>query len=130
MLTFEEKIMGLALINSVGLSRAVAVVSRHKKSPSTNMREELDQIASTHYLLDDGFVQKTDTGVIQYVEFSCPQQPIVLTKEYFDRCKQHRQDNILEALAVLNATSLLRTFKPAPILKKVRHATEETQSAA
>lgn len=129
MLTFEEKIMALSLIESVGLSRAVSVVSRHKKFPAVNTREELDKIASTHYLLDDGFIEKTDTGVIQYVEFSCPQQPTALTKEYFDRCKQPKQESILEGLAVLNMVPLLRKFKPAPIVKKVRYVTEENQAA-
>lgn len=129
MLTFEEKIMALSLIDSLGLSRATAVMARHKKYPSPSIREELDTIASTHYLLDDGFVQKTETGVIQYVQFSFPQQPIALTKEYFDRCKAPRQESFLEALAVLNCTPLLRKFKPAPIVKKVRYATEETQAS-
>jgi hypothetical protein len=124
MLSFEEKIMALGLIRAVGLSRAVAVVARHKKLPSPTIREELDQIDSTHYLLDEGFVEKTGTGIIQYVQFSCPQQPSALTKEYFDRCKKPKQDMFLEALAVLNVTSLLRNLRPAPIVKKVRHAEE------
>lgn len=124
MLSFEEKIMALASIRALGLTKAVQVIAKFKRTPPPTMREHLDDLDRTHYLLDDGFVVKTNTGVLQYVEFVCPQQPTVLTKEYFDKCKAPRQEAIMEALSCLGMTSLLRVFKPLPIVKKTRYAAQ------
>jgi hypothetical protein len=130
MLSFEEKIMALATIRALGLSGAVCVVAKLKKYPPPAIREELDQLDSTHYLLDNGFVQKTNTGVVQYVEFGCPQQPHVITKEFFERCKATKQAALLEALMVLGCTERIgRSHKPSPIVKKVKHAQVEESVA-
>lgn len=132
MLSFEEKIMVLALIRSLNLSRAVAIVAKMKRLPSPTVREELDKLDSTHYLLDDGFVEKSHTGIVQYVEFYCPQQPNAVTKEFFDSCDKKKQEALLEALSAMRCRHLIdRSFRPAPITKKVKHAkVEEVQQAS
>lgn len=129
MLSFEEKITALASIRALGLSKAVFIFSKLKRCPSPTMREELDQLEGTHYLLDDGFVEKTQAGTLQYVEFNCPQQPIALTKEYFDKCKKAKQENFMEALAALNCTTLLRVFKPVPFVRNAKYGTAQKTQA-
>lgn len=117
MLTYDDKVAALALIRSLGLSRAVHIFARTKRIPSPTMRETLDELERTHYLLDDGMVEVTFAGVLQYVEFGTPTMPQPLTQEYFDTCKLPKQEAFNEALAVLGAG--LRKFKPYVITKKV-----------
>lgn len=117
MLTYDEKVTALSLIRALGLSRAVHIFSRSKRVPSPTMRETLDELDRTHYLLDDGIVEVTFAGVLQYTEFGTPTMPQPLTQEYFDNCRLPKQHAFNEALSVLGAG--LRKFKPYVITKKV-----------
>lgn len=123
MLTYDDKVAALALIRAIGFSKAVHIFSRSKRVPAPTMRETLDELHKTHYLLDDGFVEVTFAGVLQYVEFGTPTMPQTLSQEYFDTCKLPKQEAFNEALSCLGAG--LRKFKPYVITKKVTAVTKQ-----
>lgn len=117
-LTFDDKLMALATIRAIGVRRATLIFARaHRVSPP-NMREILDALDRTHYLLDAGVVVVTTAGVLQYIEFTCPQQPHLLTTEYFYEATAALQEEFNEAFAVLRCTGLCRGLKPLPIVAK------------
>ena len=121
MFSFEEKAVVLSSIRTLGFNRTVEIVAKMKRCSGPIMRTEMHKLDSNHYLLDNGIIEKTDAGVLRYVEFACPQQPVALTKEYFDSCKSPKQELFMEALSVMGMTNLLRTFKPQPIVKQTRY---------
>lgn len=119
MLSFEEKVMALATIRALGLVRAVEIMAKTKRSSTTNMRVELDQVDSTHYLLDNGMVEyKKEINVVQYTDFKYLQQPCVITEEFYDKCKSELQQELREALTVLHCETYVKKFKPAPFKVK------------
>ncbi len=120
MLTFDEKVMALASIRALGLSKAVFVFARAKRIPSPTMREMLHELDAANYLLDDGVVELTSAGVLQYVELHQPAQPIPLTQEYFHSCKEAKQEAMADAISILGASGKLRSLKPYVVVKKVR----------
>lgn len=130
MLSFEEKVMVLASIRAIGINKTVSVFSKVKRVPPVIMREKLDIMSKNHYLLNDGIVEKTQSDNIQYTEFRCPQQPTILTQEYFDTCKEPLQNAFTQALNELGLTNFLRTFKPKPIIKKIKYAQEENHQTS
>lgn len=119
MLSFDEKVLALTVIRQMDLKYAVLLISRMKRQSPVTVREEIDVVHSTHYLLDDGLVQKTELGTIQYVDLKFPQQPLILTEESFAKCKPNRQQDILKGLSILRCHTLLRQLRPAPIKKFV-----------
>ena len=119
-LSFEDKVMFLATINSISFTRAVGFLANIKRKPVVIMREALDNLARTHYLLGDGIVEITTAGVLQFVELICPQQPKPLTKEYFESCPTTKQEAMQEAFAVLKCSGMLRNFKPYAVVYKER----------
>jgi len=78
MFTFDDKVIALAMVRTLGFSRAVAVLARSRRVPAVTMREMIHELESKHYLLDDGVVEVT-AGTLQYVEFNQSSQPIQLT---------------------------------------------------
>lgn len=118
MLTFDEKVMALAAIRVLNFSKAVILMARFKHVPAATMRDLMHTIDSMNYLLDDGVVEVTDAGVLQFVELSCPQQPKMLSKEYFESCKVEKQEAFHEAFAQLKCLGLLRSFKPYVVVRK------------
>jgi hypothetical protein len=120
MFSFDDKVMALALIRSTNLSKAVMVLARAKRVPAVTMREELCDLEKSSYLVDDGVVEITSAGTLQYVELHSPGSPIILTQEWFASCKTARQEAIVEALAILGAGGKLRSLKPYVVTKKVK----------
>ena len=111
-LSFEEKVTALATIRQVGLRRAVVIFANLKRCPSVVMREKMDEMFSKNYLLDEGIVEKTDTGIVRYVSFSHANQPTVITSEYFARCQPDMQEGLIQALACLQSAHLLKPLRP------------------
>src|SRR5271165_510005 len=118
-LTMEEKIMAMAMVRTLGFSKAVAIMSKHKRHPIVNVRAVMDKIESTHYLISDGYIVKEDNGTVQYVQFNQSYQPIIITLDYFEKCKEARQNDLMEALDFLRCGHLVRPNKPAPIPRRI-----------
>jgi len=115
---FDDKVIALSLLRNIGLTKTVSILSRVKKVSPPNMRDMLDNLQKTHFLVDEGLVEITSAGVLQFVKLNFPQQPQPLTKEYFEKLPVNTQEELQEAFAVLRCNSMLRSFKPYPVIRK------------
>lgn len=108
--SFDDKVLALALIQAVGSKAATRVLSRAHKFAAPPMREYIDDMNTHNFLIGDGVIEITKTGVLQYTQFTCPQQPSVLTQELFETLHPTTQKDMEEAFAFIGV--VLRSFKP------------------
>lgn len=118
--SFDEKVQAISLLQIVGLTQATRILSRSKKIPSAAMREELEKMSFKCFVIESGLIEITDAKVLQFVEFNCPQQPNLLTKEFFDSQKLPIQQAMLEAFSILHCKDLLQKFKPYRITQSYK----------
>lgn len=111
MFSFEEKVMALSSIKAIGFPQTVNVFSRLKKSPPVTTRGVLQKLETSHFLIKDGLVELTDSGVLLFVHINCPHQPTTLTKEYYQSCNQEQQEEFAKALTHLEAIRQLKSLK-------------------
>lgn len=114
-LSFEDKVICLSTIRQMGMAVATNLLSNIKRTPAVRLREQLNDLDTRHYLLEDGFVEKTSLNTIQYVQCRCPGQPTTLTVEYLKGLKASKQDELAEALIFLRAENLIHSFRPGAI---------------
>ena len=117
--TASEKIMVMATVRALGFTKSVPVVAAHKKHPIVMVREAMNELESSHYLLSEGYVVKDKSGTVQYVELRAQMQPTIITLDYFEKCKPARQDELAEALDFLRCGHLVRPMKPKPLPRKL-----------
>lgn len=100
-LNLEEKTDALKKIKEKGIAGAVSELTSNHYNLANKMREHLEKLNSTHFLVPDGIVEKTNTGLFQYTQFRCPQQPTILSDRSISQYNETRQNFLFEALSYL-----------------------------